>query len=475
MKILRISLFIALFIAGFTVRLYKINSPIADWHSHRQSDTAAVTRLYIENGIDLLHPRYYDISDVQSGHDNPHGWRMVEFPIYNLISVISYRSLHAVSSYFTVEVTSRIVSIVFSLLSALLIYLICYRHTKKFLPSLFSLSAFLFLPFSVYYSRAILPEPATITFILLTIFLFPRYMILSSLSFAIALLLKPFAALILFPYLLIFGFLHLRRQINLKTLATFFLFSIISLTPLLLWRLWITHFPEGIPVSAWLFNQGGIRFRPAWFRWLFYERISLLILGSYGIIPLFLGFAYRRHRTQLLLVSLFLGVVLYFSIIARGNIQHDYYQNLALPFLSLGLGCGFYYLLNYVFKSRLLSIPITITISVFSLAFSWYQIAGYYQINNPNIIAAGQKANLILPPEALVVAPYTGDTAFLYQTHHFGWPTEVYDVEKYTTNNLVYLVSVNFDTYTNTMAAKYPTVYKDNNFIILDLNHEIKK
>jgi len=30
-------------ILGFTVRLYKIGNPIADWHSWRQADTASVT------------------------------------------------------------------------------------------------------------------------------------------------------------------------------------------------------------------------------------------------------------------------------------------------------------------------------------------------------------------------------------------------------------------------------------------------
>ncbi len=45
-------------IVGLVVRLYRINEPLADWHSWRQADTAAVTREYVKNGIDLLRPRY---------------------------------------------------------------------------------------------------------------------------------------------------------------------------------------------------------------------------------------------------------------------------------------------------------------------------------------------------------------------------------------------------------------------------------
>src|SRR3989344_4354827 len=75
-------------VLGFMVRLYKINNPVADWHSWRQADTAAVTRNYVNDGMDLLLPKYDDISSIQSRIFNPQGYRMVEFPIYNAISAV---------------------------------------------------------------------------------------------------------------------------------------------------------------------------------------------------------------------------------------------------------------------------------------------------------------------------------------------------------------------------------------------------
>ena len=74
---------IFIILVAFLVRLYRIDNPIADWHSFRQADTASVTREYIENSIDLLRPRYHDLSNIQSGFDNPMGYRMVEFPFIN--------------------------------------------------------------------------------------------------------------------------------------------------------------------------------------------------------------------------------------------------------------------------------------------------------------------------------------------------------------------------------------------------------
>ena len=74
-----------LVLLGFIVRLYRINYPLLDWHSFRQADTASVTYRYITEGIDLLHPKYHDISSIQSGQENPEGLRMVEFPFINAL------------------------------------------------------------------------------------------------------------------------------------------------------------------------------------------------------------------------------------------------------------------------------------------------------------------------------------------------------------------------------------------------------
>src|SRR5438309_12010707 len=64
-------------------RLYKISRPIADWHSWRQADTAAVSRNFIKEGFNPFIPKYDDMSTQANGLDNPQRYRFVEFPIYN--------------------------------------------------------------------------------------------------------------------------------------------------------------------------------------------------------------------------------------------------------------------------------------------------------------------------------------------------------------------------------------------------------
>lgn len=487
-KIFLVLLFLTL---GFLLRLYKIRNPVADWHSHRQADTASVTENFQKNGIHFFVPTYHDLSNVQSGLDNPKGYRMVEAPIYNLFSLLVHNTATLFQKNFPLDTSSRLTSIIFSEISALLIYFICRKHTRNFTASLFAMGTFLFLPFNIYYSRAIIPENAAITFMLAAILTFDRLWI-SAIFISLSILCKPYTALISFPILLFLSFQKFRHQINLKSFLSLFLFAVISLLPFALWRQWISRFPEGIPVNAWLFNNNPtpflpewyrghnltffnklVAFRPFWFKWLFFERLNKLILGSFGLIPLFLGFAYKKNHSQKISLSLILGILLFFIIVAQGNIQHDYYQSLIIPSLSIIVGFGYYYTANFVFKSKIISYFSVALIFLFSFYFSLDQVKSYYKINNPVIVTAGEKIQQLIPPNALVIAPYNGDTAFLYQTKHSGWPTEIHEPDelklKYPQNPL-YLVSVNFDQYTNNMTEKFKTLYKSDQFIILDLN-----
>src|SRR5436190_23760701 len=84
-------LLVLIFVLGFLVRLYRFNNPIADWHAWRQGDTNAVSAIYARDGIDFLHPRFFDLSNVASGYENLKGLRFVEFPIYNAAQAFLFR------------------------------------------------------------------------------------------------------------------------------------------------------------------------------------------------------------------------------------------------------------------------------------------------------------------------------------------------------------------------------------------------
>ena len=302
-------------LGAFIVRLYKIDNPLADWHSWRQVDTSAVSRNFLKYGFDVLHPRFDDISSLPSGKENPQGYRFVEFPFYNLIHAYFAKSFPSKN----LEWWGRMVSIIFSLGSLIFLYLI----TKKYLGGKTGLLAaffFAFLPYNVFFSRVILPEPMMVFTSLGMIYFFARWLDQERLSgffyflfivfAAISLLLKPFTAF-LFPVLFYLSWQKWGRLLFRKWPLYL---GVVAIIPFFLWRWWMSHYSEGIPYYPWLFNHEGIRFKGAFFRWIFGERIGKLILGGWGLVPFVLGIIAERFKKEGWVFHFWLlGILAYFT------------------------------------------------------------------------------------------------------------------------------------------------------------------
>lgn len=484
----RKKLLIILLIA-LVARLYKINTPLADWHSFRQADTASVTREYVKHGVDLLHPKYQDLSNIQSGmqnggKDNVEGWRMVEFPLMNGILAMFLRTF----PFLDLVIVSRLASVVASLVSLVCLVLLIKRFYT--LPvALLSGLIFATLPYSVYYSRTILPEPFLIAFSLVSLYLFLLtyerknlvYGIGSAAIFGIAVLVKPMAIFYAPVFLAIWW--KYSRKISKKEVMLGISF-VAAMLPLYFWRKWITQFPLGIPASDWLYNGGGpqyalspvyrVRFRPAWFRWIFYERLSKLFLGYVGVIFFVAGGIKALRSQTVFFLAWAIGALAYVTIFAAGNVQHDYYQAPLVPFVSLTLGLGIVMLYatlrKYVGKVPSKTVILLLLIAMYFL--TWNQVKGYYNINNWDIVAAGNKADTLLPQDAKVIAPYQGDTAFLFQINRTGWPIG-FDIDTKIKEGATYYVSVNYDDEARELEKKYATVEKTPKYIILNLQKKL--
>lgn len=478
MKIIKSLILAAILTVALFARLYKIDNPIADWHSWRQADTASVTRNFADKGLNLLIPTYHDISDIPSGKNNPEGYRMVEFPLYNTLHLGLYRLFPSLS----LEMAGRLTSVILSLISIVFLYLIVNKLSGYFVAVLASIFMAV-LPFNIYYSRVILPEPLMIASILASFWFLLRVsdstsikkrlnLVLSATFLSIAVLVKPFALFFALPHLAI-----LFRSLAKKELSFFDIlgYAIISLVPFGLWRLHIAKYPAGIPASDWLLNNNGIRFRPAWFRWLFGERLGKLILGSWGTALLALGIVAKPTKEGIAYWLWGIGILLYFSIVAGGNVQHDYYQAIIMPFICIFLAKGTMLLMSLTRStySRFLTLTMTIFVIVFTVGMSWYDVKGYYQVNNPAIVEAGKAVDSLTPKDAKVIAPYNGDTAFLYQTHRSGWPIG-YDIEKKMAQGATYYVSTSYDEEARSLEKKYSLVEKNDQFIIIKLTANTK-
>jgi 4-amino-4-deoxy-L-arabinose transferase-like glycosyltransferase len=472
-------LLLLILLGAFFVRLYRFSGPIADWHSWRQADTSAVSRNFVTKGFDVFHPRFDDLSNVPSGLDNPNGYRFVEFPIYNLLQAGSFELF----DYFTLEEWGRLVSIAASLCSIVLLFFIVRRHASE-QAAFLTAGFYAFLPYSIYYSRTILPDTSMVAASLAGIYFFDRwtdekvksknkksnkkalYLVLSIFFTAIALLLKPYAVFFALPIVVL---AFQRFGISLFKKWEIWIFALFALLPLILWRRFMLSFPEGIPANSWLLNGNGIRFRPAFFRWILYERLTKLIFGYVGLIPFLWAFFDRRIKNQLCFLSFLVSSILYITIFATGNVQHDYYQILIIPSLAIFFGLGAERLLTFKVNSYTVGRIILGVCIIGMLVFAWSQVKDYFNINNPNLMVAGKAVDTLIPKDAKIIAPLDGDTTFLYQTKRQGWASFEKPIPDMIKRGASYIVLVNPKKEDFELAKQYQTVASTKEYLLIKL------
>lgn len=472
-------LFFILLIA-LVFRLYKINTPLADLHSWRQADTAAVARNYVKNGIDLLHPRYDDLSSIETGLENPQGYRMVEFPIYNAIVAFVAKLL----PFTSVEIYGRLISAFFSLMIIGIIYYLLFKESGR-IAAIGAAIVYSVFPFFVFFSRVVLPETTALAFTFISIlFLYLCsskknssakdliFLLVSSVFFAMAILIKP--TVIFFSITLFYLFF---QKFNLKFFRkiSFYLFFIIAFVPFVLWRNYIKNFPEGVPASDWLITSvntyeglKNIFLRPAFFRWIFYERLSNVILGGYLTFFLILGII--KKSSNYFFHTILISGLVYLFVFEGGNTQHIYYQTLILPAVAIFLGLGVEYLNTN--KKNLLSgfmvVPITLIVSSFGFAFSYYTVKDYY--NYPQDITQMAKIIKTLSKDTdKVVTDTTGDTTLLYLSDRKGAPSLYKDPPTLSKLGYNYMIIFNKDYIKQLKKERFVPIFENNNFTMFKL------
>ena len=473
--ILSIILLIAL-----VVRLYKIDIPLADFHSWRQADTAAVARNFLKFGFDLLHPRYDDLSSIQSGLENPQGYRMVEFPFYNAIFAYAYKIFPILS----LEIFGRLTTVFFSLIIIAILYYLGLKETRR-PTAIFASLSYAILPFFVFFSRVILPDTTAVAAVFLSIFFLYLYSdaknnqlsaissyLLAVVFFSLSLLIKPVT--IFYSLAIIYLFFR-RYSWSMFKKFSVYIFFIAGLFPLILWRYHIQQFPEGIPNNYWLITQvntpagrENIFFRPAFFRWIFFERINNVILGGYLTFFLILGFIAKPKKFffHFILLSAFA----FLFTIQGGNIQHEYYQTLILPPVSLLIGLGVNYLIEHkknFFHPAFLYLVI-ILIFAFSLFFSYFKVKNYYQYPN-DLIKIAKIVNTLTKPEDKIVTDRLGDTTLLYLMDRRGAPVIYKEIDELKKLDYRYLVTQNHELITELKNKQYPIIFENNNFALIKL------
>lgn len=552
---------------GLCLRLVNFDGPMADLHSWRQSDTAAVARNLITDHFDVLHPRILNASSIDGiGRDNTKRYHFAEFPLYQLITagvsvlytdapslrdgVVAFarivdRVVVRVSGEFLRDVRSferkgiplaldttvlagRTISIISSLFSIYVLYLLVALYFRKRVALL---AAFLLavLPYSVFWSRTILPDSMMILFSLLTLYLFSlwiknstknSYITLSAITFGLALLLKAFIPFLLLPI----GYLVYRKfEFNFWRQRMFWIYVFIAVFPFMVWRLWMREWPMSIPASGWLFDGSKLRLKPAWWHWLWQERIDAYMFNFPGLF--FIGIAltfwkdvYRKlsclgeevaplrsngkqskqslthyvnaalqtvnfylSNTGLLRTNWFfplcvVSCLLYIVVFATGNVQHEYYQLPLVPFGAVMFSAGFWYLWDGRKDISKYDIPVMYMrravlslLVVVSVMLSWYKVRDWYSVGNPLLVYVGQRADSLLPKDAVVITDSGGDTTLLYYVNRSGWSVRDKQLDEMIDRGATVWLSMVRNEYSNKLEQLYEPIDETSEYVILDL------
>jgi hypothetical protein len=183
--------------------------------------------------------------------------------------------------------------------------------------------------------------------------------------------------------------------------------------------------------------------------------------------------AFKKDRA--LIHYLGFGMLVYISVVATANVRHDYYQTLIIPSIALLMAQGTIALWNVSGFDKYITRIVTVFSIVLALIIGAFQVKEFYKINRPEIITAGEAVEKISPSDVLVIAPYNGDTAFLYHTKRRGWPVVDRPINELIEKGAEYFVSVDLNhPQTVQYMEDYEVIEKTDSYVIIKLINQVR-
>jgi 4-amino-4-deoxy-L-arabinose transferase-like glycosyltransferase len=319
----RIILYI-LFLA-LLLRLFHITFPVSGWHSWRQSDTAAITRNFYDNGYKLLYPQ------VDWGGATP-GYVESEFQIYPFIVSLLY-ALFGVN-----DMWGRILSVIFSLFTIYALYLLVRKIISE-RTAIWSALIYSILPLNIYYSRAFMPESAMLMCSVFGIYYFYKwfseekikFLYVSAIFIALAVLIKLPCLYLGLP---LFYLAYKKYKFHLFAKYSLWLYALIIFFPSFLWyyhahQLFLNG---GVSFSIWNFGEdkwGTFSFllKPSFYNDIFFKSIAERHLLYPGFILFIWGLFIKRTNEDERIFDLWLiAVIVFILLVSQGNLMQEYYQ-----------------------------------------------------------------------------------------------------------------------------------------------------
>ncbi|HSU56755.1 MAG TPA: glycosyltransferase family 39 protein [Candidatus Dormibacteraeota bacterium] len=459
---------------GLYLRFRGLSLPPYDNHSFRQCQTLSTIESFYRNGIDLLRPRA-----LYMGYP---GTFVLELPLFQALAASLY---HLFGPH--IEVV-RLLNICFGALSTWLLYLLGARYfTAK--TGLLAAAIYWLAPLNVVYQRSMLLDPMAIACALVCFYSLarllefpgsagvlagngfgpqteplaggdagaPRYVLFATLFFLSCILTAFIKPLYLWPAVLLFGWLFLKRGLRFdsRVLLIGAIFAV-GVVCVLAWNHHTTIVNSESPItrgSDVAAHLGlGALFKPAFWKLMLVSRPKWwigplpVLFYTLGLFACVSGMVHVLRQTSIAGFSqrvvaasnFFLVVALipptYLLLFANINFPHEYYQLVITPFLALVAAEGLMWLAAKFPKwpaTNFGSIPAAATalilLTSFAVCVLWLKLPRL----NPDVLKFKKvcadkfepwsPGMLFASPEVTGQAEHTYMPAYLYAARLWGY------------------------------------------------------
>lgn len=421
---------ISIILSGAVIlRMINIFSPVSGWHSWRQSDTASIARNFYENGYNFLNPQ---INWGGSGT----GFVESEFQVYPFIVSILY-SVFGVN-----DVWGRLVSVIFSVLTVLGIYLLVRKIINEE-TALWSALIYAILPLNIFYGRAFMPDSAMLICSVYGVYFFYKWVESDSIKhFILCGIFISLAALIKLPALYLgLPLLYIAYHKYGFNLFGKFKLYILALMIFLPAALWYYHAHQlflngGSSFGIWTYGQDkwgmfSLLTDPAWYSDIFFKSIAERHLTYPAFILFVWGlFIKRTHTNEKLFDVWLIAVMIFIFIAAQAHRAQEYYT---LPFTIPASVFTGKFLAKYlpifsrkikeIYTSNKFITTFTVICILLTGVLSYLRVARFYKSENLSqpLFKIASDVRSVTKPEDKIITVGNGNPVYLNHSHRFGW------------------------------------------------------
>ena len=474
MKNKSLYLLLSIFLLSIIIHLKGINSPLLDFHSWRQTQTAMIARNYYRNDFNFFNPKldwYGQESNKRAG---------TEFPIFSFSIALLYK----VFGYH--DVLGRYLAIFFSAISSVYFFLLLKKYFNLW-QSYISAIIFIVIPINIYFTRTIQPESLMLFSIIAGLYHFVNYLentdtkihfILSLVFLTIAVLVKLPSIYILLPII----YLSYQKWGNkVFKRIDIWLFNISLLICVGLWYAFTKSGKEVLPlnISDYLTMLSVIKKPNFWAR-LFFSRFIELTTTYTGLIFFIIGLCLVILKNRQFLFGIWLlSVIIYSIFIGEYGYIHQYTVLPFAPINAVFIGSGITYILGKYKNQKILRAFIILLVLTIPL-HSILRISNWYKIEDKWLLKAKEDVEKISKENDLFLCNTGIIPLQLYHIDRKGFSvdirkTNLKEINDIIKKNISFFLTVKDNRWPEDneirrfIIKNYSVVCEDKDYIIFDL------